>query len=205
MDHPSRPHRPAPYPDLTALIDAAGGQSPTSRAEIAAATAAVLVHVGREPGSGSDGRFVDLADQVGIDTLAALWQDSDPVSLPGSLFALYLLRQWFHVNGDGVGRLWQAGEPLAPADAVVAGVAEPGDVDSVRTVADAILSGVYRGDFAVALERAAAVFRVLAAGRRFLATADERGKAELELAERNDRVAADLTAAARRWREGTLR
>jgi hypothetical protein len=202
VDLPSRPHRPAPYPDLTALIDAAGGQTPSSRSEVAAATAAVLVHVGRD---GSDARFVGLADQVGIDTLAALWQDSDPVSLPGSLFALYLLRQWFHVNGEEVGRLWQAGEPLAPADAVVAGVAEPGDVDSVRTVADAILSGVYRGDFAVALERAAAVFRVLAAGRRFLATADERGKAELDLAERNDRVAADLTAAARRWREGTLR
>lgn len=162
------------------------------------------MHVGRQP-DGGDERFVALADQIGIDTLAALWQDSDPVSLPGSLFALYLLRQWFHVDGEEVRRLWQAGEPLAPADAVVSGVAEPGDVDSVRTVADAILSGVYRGDFAVALERAAAVFRVLAAGRRFLATADERGKAELELADRNSRVAADLTAAARRWRAGTLR
>lgn len=205
MDHPSRPHRPAPYADLTAFIDAAGGMTPSSRAELAAATAAVVVQAGREQPGDADNRFVSLADQVGIDTLAALWQGSDPVSLPGALWALYLLRQWFRGNAEEVRRLWQAGEALAPADAVVAGIAEPADVDSVRRAADAILSGVYRGDFAVALERAAAVFRVVASGRRFLAGADERGRAELDLAERNERVAADLSSAARRWRAGTLR
>lgn len=207
MDHPPRPHRPAPHADLTAFIDAAGGLTPSSRAEIAAATAAVLVQAGRTPGEDADDRFVGLADTVGIDTLAALWQDSDPVSLPGALWALYLLRQWFRSNGEEVRRLWCAGEPLAPADAVVAGVAEPGDVESVRRVADEILTGVYRGDFAVALERAAAVFRVVAAGRRFFADSAapaEAELAELELAERNDRVAVDLTAAAKRWRAGTL-
>jgi hypothetical protein len=204
VDHPPRPHRPAPYADLTAFIDAAGGMTPSSRAEIASATAAVLVRAGRGPDGGSEDRFVALADSVGIDTLAALWQDSDPVSLPGALWALYLLRQWFRVNGEEVRRLWQAGAPLAPADAVVAGVAEPEDVEAVRCAADAILSGVYRGDFAVALERAAAVFRVVAAGRRFLAGSDERGRADLDLAARNERVAADLAAAASRWRAGTL-
>ena len=75
----------------------------------------------------------------------------------------------------------------------------------MRVVADAVLAGVYRGDFAVALERAAAVFRVMAAGRRFLAADDERGEVERSLAARNDRAAGDLTAAARRWRAGTLR
>jgi hypothetical protein len=204
VDHPSRPHRPAPHADLTALIDAAGGVTPASRAEIAAATAAVVVQAGREPGSDTDERFVALADQVGIDTLAALWQDSDPVSLPGALFALYLLRQWFRVNGEEVVRLFSAGAPLAPADTVVAGVAEPGDMDAIREAADAILSGMYRGDVAVAMERAAAVFRVVAAGRRFVAGPDERGKAELDLADRNERVADDLAAAAARWRAGTL-
>src|SRR4051794_11510479 len=190
------------------MIDAAGGASPQARAEVAAATAAVLVQAGRapsedEPGAGD--RFVALADRVGIDTLAALWHDSDPVSLPGALWALYLLRQWSHADPEQVRRLWQAGEPLAPADAVVAGVAEPGDVDSVRDVADRILGGVYRGDVAVALERAAAMFRVVATGRRSLARDDESGAEERDLADRNDRVARHLAAAARRWREGTLR
>jgi hypothetical protein len=193
-----------PHADLTAYIDAAGGTTLQSRAEVAAATAAVLVQAGRDSGLDQD-QLIALADRVGLDTLAALWQDSEPISLPGALFALYLLRQWFQANSEQVRRLWAAGEPLAPADAVVAGVAEPADVTSVREVADAILSGVYRGDLAVALERAAAMFRVLAAGRRFLAGPDERGKAELALAERNERVAADLSAAAQRWRAGTLR
>src|SRR5512142_2423888 len=127
-----RPHRPAPYADLTGFIDAAGGVTPSSRAEIAAATAAVLVQAGRETDEPVDDRFVALVDRVGIDTLAALWRDSDPVSLPGALWALYLLRQWFHGNPEQVRLLWRAGSPLRPADAVVAGMAEPGDAESVR-------------------------------------------------------------------------
>jgi hypothetical protein len=197
-----RPHRPALFADLTEIIDAAGGASTSTRAEIAAATAAVLVQAGRSPGDGA--RFVGLADRVGIDTLAALWRDADPVSLPGALWALYLLRQWCHSDGDEVTRLWRSGEPLAPADVVVAGVGDYADIDAVRRMADAVLSGVYQGDLAVALERAAAFFRVVAAGRRSLGGVEHRGLDGVDLAERNDRAAASLSAAAKRWRAGTL-
>ena len=161
-----RPHRPAPYADLTGFIDAAGGVAPSSRAEIAAATAALL-RAGRTRAGGDDDRFVALVDRVGIDTLGALWRDSDPVSLPGALWALYLLRQWCAANAEQVRLLWRAGAPLAPADAAVAGVGRRRATSRrCRRGADAILAGVYRGDLAVALERAAAFFRVLAAGRR---------------------------------------
>lgn len=206
-----RPHRPAPYADLTAMIDAAGGIEEGSRAELAAATAAAVIEAGR---SGDDGdRFVALADQVGLDTLAALWRDADPVSLAGSLWALYLLRQWCRTNGEEVTRLWHAGQPFASADAVVAGVPDYADVDAVQRIADAVLTSAYRSDLGVALERAAALFRVLATGRRQLAddlvfgTADDAlsaGELERDRAGRNDRVAADLTAAAAKWRAGTL-
>jgi hypothetical protein len=202
-----RPRRPAHYADLTELIDAAGGSTPQSRAEIASATAAVLVRAGRE--RGADQRFIELADRVGLETLAELWRESEPVSLPGALWALYLLRQWCRSSADEVVRLWRAGEPVAAADAVVAGVAPLADVDSVGQVADDVLTGAYRGDFAVALERAAALFRVLAAGRRELAASrpqsnGESAQNELALAERNDRAAADLAVSAQRWRAGTL-
>jgi hypothetical protein len=50
---------------------------------------------------------------------------------------------------------------------VVAGVADAPGPAEVRDVADAVLSGVYTGDLAVALERAAAFCRVLAAGAAF--------------------------------------
>lgn len=199
-----RPHRPTPYADLTGFIDAAGGVSPSSRAEVAAATAAVLVHAGR---SADDDRFVALVDKVGIDTLAALWRDSDPVSLPGALWALYLLRQWSRTNPEQVRLLWRAGAPLAPADAAVAGFGDDADAAAVQAGADAILRGVYRGDLAVAFERAAAAFRVLGEGRRdraeALIDADERD-AENSLAARNEQVGTDLSAAARHWRAGTL-
>jgi hypothetical protein len=197
-----RPHRPARFADLTEMIDAAGGASATSRAEIAAATAAVVVQAGRSPGDRA--RFVGLADQVGLETLAALWRDADPVSLPGALWALYMLRQWCRSDGDDVVRLWRAGEPLAPADAVVAGVGEYADVDAVQRTADAVLSGVYLGDLAVALERAASLFRVVAAGRRSIGDAAVYAPVGVDLAERNERAATALAAAAARWRSGTL-
>jgi hypothetical protein len=201
-DESSRPHRPARFADLTEMIDAAGGAAPTSRAELASATAEVLVQAGRSPGEGA--RFVALADRVGLDTLAALWHDADPVSLPGALWALYLLRQWCRSDGEEVTRLWRAGEHLAPAESVVAGVGEYADVDAVQLAADAVLTGVYQGDLAVALERAAAFFRVIAAGRRSLGPHDQFAADGVDLAARNGRVAASLCAAARHWRAGTL-
>lgn len=197
-----RPHRPGLYADLTGFIDAAGGVTPESRAEIAAATAAVVVQAGRNAEGGApdrDGqRFVALADEVGLDTLAALWRDADPVSLPGALWTLYLLRQWCRTDPEDVTRLWRAGEPLAAADAAVAGVASYADAADIERVADAVLGGVYRGDLAVALERAAAFFRVVATGRRAAELGADR-------ADRNERAALSLTEAARRWRAGTLR
>jgi hypothetical protein len=199
-----RPHRPSPHADLTRLIDAAGGEHPSSPAELAAATAAVLVRAGRAP-SGDDARFVELADRVGLDTLAELWREAEPVSLAGVLWALYLMRQWCRTSGEEVARLWRAGEPVADVEAAVAGLADYVDLASVSRVADEVLAGAYRGDFAVALERAAALFRVIAAGRRECAPDGEAGKAALALADRNERAAADLAAAAARWRAGTLR
>ncbi len=202
VDDPKRSHRPAPFPDLTALIDAAGGQSPQSRAEIAAATAQFLVTAGRdEP---DPDRLVGLADAVGLDTLAELWRDCDPVSLPGALWALYLLRQWCQTSPAEVARLWRDGEPYAPAEAVVAGLGAHADTDDIRRLADSVLTGAYRGDFAVALERAAAFFRVIAVGRREGVSPDP-AAGEMTLAARNERTARNLTVAARGWREGTLR
>jgi hypothetical protein len=91
-----------------------------------------------------------------------------------------------------------------PADAAVAGVADYADVTAVQQTADAVLTGVYRGDLAVALERAAAFFRVVAAGRRALGAPAQYADDGVDLAERNERVARSLSTAANRWRAGTL-
>ena len=195
---PDRPHRPVRLPDLAALAGSVENE-PFARAELAAATAAAVITHGRSGGSQS---LVDLADRVGLDTLAELWRMEQPSSLPGALWALYLLRRWCQSNGDEVTRLWRAGRPYAPADEVVAGVAEDADPAAIEALADAVLHGAYLGDFDVALERAAAFFRVIATGRRETAGPD--GERERQLADRNDEVADGLMIAALSWRKNPL-
>jgi hypothetical protein len=205
-----RPHRPVPLRDLTALIDAAGGQEFSSRAETAQATAATVLAAGR---AGTDASYlVTLADRVGLDTLAALWRDAEPVSLPGALWALYLLRQWCQTRPEQVRRIWRYGAPHAVADAVVAGCADDVDEPTLQRTADNILAGVYQGDVGVAFDRGAAFFRVIAAGRRDVAADPtevwfdaEAGRADArDLAARNEVTAGHLARAAREWRAGTL-
>lgn len=195
-----RPHRPIRRPDLAALAGSVEFE-PFARAELAAATAAAVITHGR---SGDSESLVDLADRVGLDTLAELWRQEQPSSLPGALWALYLLRRWCQSNGDDVTRLWRAGRPYAPADEVVAGVSEDADPAAIEALADAVLHGVYLGDFDVALERAAAFFRVIAAGRRQTAADDVEGERDRRLADRNDEVADGLTQAALSWRKNPL-
>jgi hypothetical protein len=81
----------------------------------------------------------------------------------------------------------------------VAGVDPPGPIE-IKRVADEILRGVFDGDFAIALERAAAFCHVVASGRADVAE----GTRELVQAGRLQDVAADLTACAHLWRAGTL-
>ncbi|MCL2781232.1 MAG: hypothetical protein FWD74_07045 [Actinomycetia bacterium] len=211
MTDQPRPSRPARFPDLTALIDArfadadladaVSALDASSRAELAARTAAMVVAAARRnlpDAVPSEAALVGLADDVGMETLAALWRDAEPVSLAGALWILYLLRQWCRDRGEEITQLWRAGEGYAPAEAAVAGVGSYAGADQVREMADAVLRGAYQGDFAVALERAAAFFRVVAAGRA------QRGP-DAALAAGNERAAEHLAAAARAWRAGTLR
>jgi hypothetical protein len=199
---PWRPHRPALFADLEELLGAAPEDEQTRR-ELAATTAALVVSAGRTAGAPTTPKLVTLADDVGLETLAELWRDAEPVSLPGVLWVMYLLRQWCHLQSDDVTRLWRAGATVAAADAVVAGLAEDGDADSLRRMIDDVLHGAYQGDFAVALERSAAMFRILATGRRETASGPEQDL-QMKFAERNDRTASDLTTAAAFWRAGQL-
>jgi hypothetical protein len=183
------------------MIDSAGGLAQPVPSELAATTAAAVLNAAR--GDGSERADVDsllrLADTVGLDTLRALWRGAEQVSVANSLWTMYLLRSWGEFGGPELARLWALGEPHAAADAVVAGLSPLADEAAIKELVDTILIGAFTGEFDVALDRAAAALRVLAAGRRQLA------EPEVELADRNDQAAATLTAAARRWRAGTLR
>lgn len=197
MSSQERHHRPVRRADLSSLAGASTELGPFQRADLAEKTAIAVITHGRA--TGAEG-MVDLADRVGLDTLAELWRTEQPSSLPGALWALYLLRRWTQTNGDEVTRLWRAGRPYAPADEVVAGVSDDADPAAMASLADAVLHGAYHGDFDVALERAAAFFRVIATGRRDGADDGPDGERDRRLADRNDETADGLTMAAQHWR-----
>lgn len=196
-----RPHLAA---DVERLAAAHWHGEPLAQIELAHATAAVVVQAGRSGVGPRTPDLVDLAETVGLDTLAELWRQAADDSLPGVLWTLYLLRSWCQAQDWTLARWYAAGRGLAPVAEVVAGVADSGDPAAIHQLADDVLTGAYAGDFAVALQRAAAFFRVVAIGRTELAGDRERSD-ELARAERNVRTADALDRAAAAWREGTLR
>lgn len=171
--------------------------------ELAHVTAAAVVDAARTDGTQLN--LVQLAEVVGLDTLAELWRQAPADSLPGALWALYLLRTWCLRSGEDVAHLYAAGRGLAPVDEVVAGAPEAAGPAEVAALADAVLAGLHRGDFGVALQRAASFFRVVAAGRELLAPDGALGAADRERAARNRQCADSLARAAAAWHAGTLR
>jgi hypothetical protein len=155
-------------------------------------------------------RLVNYTDDHGLDALAELWARSSPHSLPGALWRLYLIRVLIRQDPEGIALLFQRGtEVLATIDPVVAGAPLPAGPQEVTELADRILRGVFDGDFAVALERAAAFCRVTAAGA--LSVADDQEAASpdraTELTTRAQRLvttADELMACARMSRADTL-
>ena len=138
-------------------------------------------------------RVVHLAETEGLDTLADLWSTSSADSLAGCLWRLYLLRSWVYADPAAAAREFEAGRAHTPVDEVVAGVVDPPGPDEVRQLADQVLRGVVRGDFADTLYRAAAFARVVAAGRAHVGSARDSDLAAsrmLTLAEQLEHAAA---------------
>jgi hypothetical protein len=188
-----------------------GGDDPAAVMRVAHQSARQLLARARE----SDDpdvveRLVNYTDDHGIDALAELWARSSPHSLPGALWRLYLIRVLIRQDADGIALLFQRGtEVLSTIDPVVAGAPLPAGPQEITELADRILRGVFDGDFAIALERAAAFCRVTAAGA--LSVADdqdaanpERATALTTQAQRLVTTAGELMACARLSRADSL-
>ncbi len=191
-----------------------GGDDPAALSRIAHDTAAALLsRVRADPDPEVVRRLVSYADTHGIDTIAELWANSSPRSLPGALWRIYLLRTLIRQDATGTGLAFQRGTEVSHTiDQVVAGAAIPTGPDEVRDLADTILHGVFAGDFAVALDRAAAFCRVTAAGYADLADDADASDAvnpdrPAELTRRALRLtelADELSSCARLWRHDSL-
>ncbi|UNX54533.1 hypothetical protein MF406_16850 [Georgenia sp. TF02-10] len=162
-----------PHPRRPAMLDPVqaeaieGDEDPATRSEVAHTTAQAIVTGGRE-GAPDDPelvqRLVALVDTEGLDTIAALWARSPHTTLPGTLWRLYLLREWVRRDPEAVADRYRLGLERAEVAGAIAGAVDPPGPQEMTDVVDAVLSGLYDGDLAVALDRAAAFLRVLATG-----------------------------------------
>lgn len=183
---------------------------PAQQTAVAHETAAILVGTGRaEQDPEVHARLVSLVDDLGLSTLADLWADRPGRSLPGALWRLYALREWVRRSPRAASADYAAGIRFTDVNHAVAGVAEPPGPDEVKALADEVLTGVFAGDFAVALERAGAFCRVVSAGRADLADDHDLhdpdgGPERTRRAASMLSTAEDLEAGAALWRAGRL-
>ncbi|APZ33770.1 DNA-directed RNA polymerase subunit beta [Microbacterium aurum] len=209
-DQPRDYHRPVQRPADT-FDRRFGSTDPADVSRVAHATAsALLTRVRDEPTDAVIERLVTFTEAHGIDTIAELWSHSPAKSLPGTLWRLYLLQLMVRDDARTAALLYERGRAvLRSADDVVAGAPTPAGPEELTALVDEILRGVFRGDFAVALDRAASFCRVEAAGSADLAddydaTEPERASAFTTRALRLDTYATDLRASAGLWRRDSL-
>lgn len=188
-----------------------GGEDPAQIMRVAHDTAHALLSRARETDDPEViERLVAYTDVNGIDALAELWARSSPRSLPGALWRIYLIRVLIRQDATGTSFLFQRGlDVLTTIDALVAGAPMPTGPDEITDLADQILRGLFRGDFAIALERAASFSRILAAGCTSAADDADPTNPEraTELTTRADRLvltASEFAACARLYRAGSL-
>lgn len=206
-------HRPTRLPPGM-FDDLVGGQDPAQLSRIAHDTAAALLaRVRTDPDPAVVDRLVSYTDRHGIDAIAELWSHASAKSLPGALWRIYLLRTLIRQDPTGIALAYQRGAAVSRTiDQVVAGAVQPTGPDEVRDLADRILRGAFAGDFAVALERAAAFCRVVAAGTADLAddadavdrVAPERSAELTRRSLRLVELADELMSCAKLWRHESL-
>jgi len=160
-----RHHRPS-LPGAMHFEGISGGVDPATLTEAAERAATALVRGARAAGDEAlVERVVHLADSEGLETLASLWSGAPADSLAGSLWRLYLLRQWVYADSRTAAEEFDLGRRHVPVSEVVSGVADPPGPGEVQALVDEVLRGVVRGEYADTLFRAAAFARVAAAGR----------------------------------------
>jgi hypothetical protein len=209
-DEPRDFHKPVRRP--AELFDRLfSGQDPAEVSRVAHSTAAALLNRVREdPDDAVVDRLIAFTDHHGIDDIAELWSRSPARTLPGALWRLYLLQLMIHDDPRTAALLYERGRvEIASVDPVVAGAPTPAGPDEQVALVDTILRGLFQGDFAVALERAAAFCRVEASVATHIAddyefTEPERASALTTRALRLSTFATDLAACAGLWRRESL-
>ncbi|RWZ49864.1 DNA-directed RNA polymerase subunit beta [Labedella phragmitis] len=203
-------HKPTMFP--TSVFEAyQGGIDPAESSRIAHETShALLSRVRADPDAEIVDRLVAYTDEHGIDAIAELWSRASARSLPGALWRIYLLRVLIRQDPVSTSFYFERGVAVSSTiDPIVAGAEAPTGPDEITVLADQILRGLFEGDFAVALDRAAAFCRVTGAGCTSVAddldvTEPVRSTELTRRALRYSSIAGELTSCARLWRSESL-
>ncbi len=188
-----------------------GGDDPATINRVAHETAgALLSRVRDDPQPEVIDRLLSFTDDHGIDAIAELWARASAHSLPGSLWRIYLLRALIRQNPEQTSYFFERGSSEIPGiDPVLAGAEAPTGPKEITELADQILRGLFTGDFAIALERAAAFCRIMAHGCTGIADEAEIGAPDTAStlttrALRFETIGDDLAQSAALWRHDSL-
>lgn len=164
MAQSNTPRRPA-------MLDAAraetiiGDEDPASLAAVAHTAAWALMGIGDDNFTDEDvARLRDTVRARGIDTIAHVWSRSPEFTLPGALWRVYLLHEWYHRDPRLVAERYADGS-RAP---IIQGLEAPVELRSLSLImeeVDSLLRGdLTDDDLEYVLGEASRAMRVLAAG-----------------------------------------
>ena len=141
MAQSNTPRRPA-------MLDAAraeaivGDEDPASLAAVAHTAAWALMGVGDETFTDEDvARLRETVRTRGVDTIAHVWSRSPEFTLPGALWRVYLLHEWYHRDPLLVAERYADGSH-AP---IIQGLEAPVELRSLSLIMEEIDS-LLRGD-----------------------------------------------------------
>ena len=164
MAQSNTPRRPA-------MLDAAraetivGDEDPASLAAVAHTAAWALMGISDDTFNDEDvARLRETVRARGIDTIAHVWSRSPEFTLPGALWRLYLLHEWYHRDPLLVAERYADGS-RAP---IIQGLEAPVELRSLSLImeeVDSLLRGdLTDDDLEYVLGEASRAMRVLAAG-----------------------------------------
>ena len=218
-------HRPARLdPEVAEAIE--GGEDPAVASELAHRTAQALVGGFPEP-AGAPGPesepitrqgVVAVVAAHGVDAVAELWADSPATTLPGTLWRLFLVREWIRRDPELVARRYATLIDLTEADDATnarleSALGEARPVPSptdLRERLDGVLAGSVEGSvtgIAPLLSATAGFLRALAAGSNPVWIEDDTDELADRVTRRDSALLAtadELTDATRRAAAGLL-
>lgn len=104
-------------------------------------------------------------DEGGLDDVAHLWAEAEPVSLPGALWRLYRVRDQILKQPEDIAHLVSLGhDSLDTIDPVVAGLRDPITPEGILTLIESVFFGAFDGELTEALTRVGALAKLVAKG-----------------------------------------